>query len=224
MKNTINNKCYVGLSTYFPSKRFEEHYKDAVQQSSKNYNDALSKAIRKYGINNFIFQVLEECPNDQLDEKEREYILIYDCYKNGYNSTYGGRNAHYDGKYGIEKAKDIIQYIKIHKGVAFVDVAKIFNVPASYISDINCGEVFRMENETYPIINKGNKKFFTKEQLEKIYQDLKDNIKTLTQIANENDVTVQAISYINKGKNYKKSNIKYPIRETKNNKISITQK
>lgn len=58
-------------------------------ETTKFYN-----ALRKYGYKNFTFEVIEECSNDPaiLDERERYWIEFYDSYKNGYNSTLGGRD------------------------------------------------------------------------------------------------------------------------------------
>lgn len=42
-----------------------------------------------YGIDSFSWEVLEECPPEQLNEKEREYISIYQAKEFGYNTTKG---------------------------------------------------------------------------------------------------------------------------------------
>ena len=52
---------------------------------------ALYKAFRKYGVENFTFEEIEEVENDLLDEREKYWISFYDSYYNGYNSTIGGR-------------------------------------------------------------------------------------------------------------------------------------
>ena len=49
--------------------------------------------MRKYGIENFTFSVIEECSQEQLNEREIYWIEYYDTYKNGYNSTLGGYNT-----------------------------------------------------------------------------------------------------------------------------------
>lgn len=47
--------------------------------------------MRKYGIDNFHIVVVEECPQTELNDKEKYYIKKYNTYvPNGYNATLGG--------------------------------------------------------------------------------------------------------------------------------------
>jgi len=48
--------------------------------------------MKKYGLDNFQYEVLEECKEQLLDEREQYYIQLYDSYittnhNNGYNLT-----------------------------------------------------------------------------------------------------------------------------------------
>lgn len=52
------------------------------------------RAIRKYGLENFTFEVLEECPSELLNEREIYWINYFDSYYNGYNCTLGGNESH----------------------------------------------------------------------------------------------------------------------------------
>lgn len=61
-------------------------------------NQVLYKTMRKYGIENFKFEIIEECELDELDEKENCYIEKYNTYihaekSNGYNMTIGGEST-----------------------------------------------------------------------------------------------------------------------------------
>lgn len=47
--------------------------------------------MEEYGLWNFSFELLEECKVEELNEKERNYIDIYDTKNNGYNSTIGNK-------------------------------------------------------------------------------------------------------------------------------------
>ena len=86
--NDINEKVYIGQTKHEIHIRFKEHIKAAKSNSRKNV--VLYKAMRKYGIENFHIEMIEECSEDKLDEKEIYWISFYDSYNKGYNMTLGG--------------------------------------------------------------------------------------------------------------------------------------
>lgn len=79
--NKINGKSYIGQSTdIFQRKREHEHRALTNYPSNKEYNKIFYKAIRKYGLDNFSFEILEICDKAQLNEKEKYYITLYNSY------------------------------------------------------------------------------------------------------------------------------------------------
>ena len=56
-------------------------------------NNKLYQAMKKEGIDNFTFELLEECPLEDLNEKEAFYINLYDSKNYGYNSTIGNKKV-----------------------------------------------------------------------------------------------------------------------------------
>lgn len=81
-----SGKVYIGQTTYSLSRRISGHNKDA-----KKHDYFFARAIRKYGIDNFRWKIVEDnIPVMFLDMKECEWIQMYNSYKNGYNSTLGG--------------------------------------------------------------------------------------------------------------------------------------
>lgn len=99
--NLVNGNAYIGQSVDI-EKRFKDHkYRAFVNYpSNRDYEKALYRAFRKYGIENFKFEVLEICQVSELNDKEINYIKLYDTYNNGYNETIGG-----DGIIGHECEK-----------------------------------------------------------------------------------------------------------------------
>ena len=84
--NKINGKCYIGQSTQI-EKRWSKHKNTSHNQTSKAYDYPLYRAFRKYGIENFSFEILEECSNLELNEKEKYWINYYNPeYNYQYNS------------------------------------------------------------------------------------------------------------------------------------------
>ena len=95
--NTITNKKYVGKTIQKVEKRFQQHIR-----YSKKHNTKLSNAIKKYGKDNFIIEILETCDDEKhLNEREIYWILKI---LPEYNMTLGGegvscgKNHHFYGK------------------------------------------------------------------------------------------------------------------------------
>ena len=88
--NLINGKQYVGLSKDC-LKRWADHYsKSYYSEKEDDIRKPLYMAMRKYGRENFSFKILEECPIEQLKEKEIYWIAKLQSYEKGYNATRGG--------------------------------------------------------------------------------------------------------------------------------------
>lgn len=79
--NTLNQKIYVGKSKN-PTVRWRQH-----KSHSKKRNTKLYYAMRKYGIENFTFEILEVCLGGQVNEREIYYVSLLEPY---YNMTNGG--------------------------------------------------------------------------------------------------------------------------------------
>ena len=90
LTNTITGEAYIGQSNDI-CERWKQHCKDALGAGTKaaTAQAKLYGNIRKAGLNNFTFEVLEECSAADLNKKEREYIDLYMTYTEGLNSTRG---------------------------------------------------------------------------------------------------------------------------------------
>lgn len=89
ISNDLNGKVYVGQSIDI-ERRFKQHIQDTLNEQRRN-KSVIHKAMWKYGIEHFCFEIIEECKKEELDEREQYWISYYDSYHNGYNSTAGGR-------------------------------------------------------------------------------------------------------------------------------------
>ena len=82
--NLINGKKYVGQTRQKLRDRMYQH------RSSKK-TSGIDGAIQKYGWEKFTVEVIEECPVENLNEREKYWIEFYDCKApKGYNLTDGG--------------------------------------------------------------------------------------------------------------------------------------
>lgn len=215
----INNKVYIGQTVQSPPiKRWIDHYKEINNLSNELF---LYKAIRKSGIENFTFQILEtNIELENLNEVEIEYIKKYNSHNPdyGYNLTKGG-DFTVKSKIDENKVKAIINAIKVDSEKTFVEIAEIFGVSREMVSDINTGETWYFNDITYPIRdNSALKNRLTEQDIYDIYVKLRNKM-TLTDIAKEYSVSVTNISNINNGIIYKFLDYSsYPIYKPTNSK------
>ena len=85
--NQNNDMCYIGQSVDV-STRWKQHAKCGLGIDTPAGNK-LYKAMMEDGIDSFSWELLEACPREQLNEKEKKYIEIYQSYDYGYNNTKG---------------------------------------------------------------------------------------------------------------------------------------
>ena len=86
--NRTTGKKYIG-QTLHPERRKSSHLHEATKRNSQYY---FHKSIRKYGIEEFYYEILEE--TDQLDERENYYIeKLNTLWPNGYNQTLCRNNS-----------------------------------------------------------------------------------------------------------------------------------
>jgi len=96
--NIINGKKYIGKTINSFRKRNNDHCSAA--KTDKN-NCHFYNAIRKYGRNSFITEILEKVNTiEDLNDREIYWIAYHDSFNNGYNMTKGG-----DGGLGIKGRK-----------------------------------------------------------------------------------------------------------------------
>jgi group I intron endonuclease len=99
-KNVINGKVYIGFTQNF-DKRKKDHIKNVTEKLNNKHFSAFYEAIRKYGINNFSWEVLYQSKYREHTKNvmENYFILEYKSYCGfidckGYNLTLGGEGSH----------------------------------------------------------------------------------------------------------------------------------
>ena len=83
--NKLDGKLYVGKTCTTINIRWSHHLDDYTK---KDYH--LYRAMRKYGVENFEIEPIEQCPDNLLNEREIYWIEKLDTFHNGYNKTIGG--------------------------------------------------------------------------------------------------------------------------------------
>lgn len=92
-----SGKKYIGQTIQTIEKRWKQHI-DSSKKIYKDHCKVLNKSLRKYDINLFTIEVLEECVNSELDTKEIEYIEKFNTIvPNGMNIKKGGsKGTHHE--------------------------------------------------------------------------------------------------------------------------------
>lgn len=105
--NIISKKFYIGETKKInPELRWNEH-KRKIEKGIGC--PALQDAVRKYGIDNFRFEILIICFDEDRYKLEIEYIQKYNSIvPNGYNLTKGGEGG---GFYGKKHSNETIKKI-----------------------------------------------------------------------------------------------------------------
>lgn len=84
-----DSKIYIGQSVNVPN-RFSEHIKRGLGAEPATKN-RLYSAMKKWGVENFTFELMEEVPRDKLNERERYWIDYFQSseYDVGLNGNKG---------------------------------------------------------------------------------------------------------------------------------------
>lgn len=145
--NLVNNKSYIGQTIQPYKERWNRHIRDALSNTVDSHKRfSLHYAIKKYGVENFDFSLIEEIPNTRLNEREQYWISYYDTYNNGYNETLGGGGFQ---KYDYEEIAKTYQQIPSLRKVANLfgcDTNVVHNAcVANHVPILNSGTVTQSE-------------------------------------------------------------------------------
>lgn len=88
--NKVNGKQYIGLSNNCIRRWYDHRNKGMKPLIEEDVVKPLYRAFRKYGLENFTFEILEECSKEKLCERELYWIKEKETYTKGYNATIGG--------------------------------------------------------------------------------------------------------------------------------------
>lgn len=93
----ITEKCYIGITINSLEYRRDQHIRDSYNEKLESYNCHFHRAIRKYGKDEFNWEIITSVSCDNKDNLifclknlEIKYVEQYNSYDNGYNSTRGG--------------------------------------------------------------------------------------------------------------------------------------
>lgn len=227
--NKVNGKIYIGKTKRTSHIRWIEHIRDSKNYPQKNI--PLHKAIQKYGVDNFLCEILEDnIPLDNLNKKEKAYIKKYKTTNSnlGYNCTQGGDGGTVYSKLSENDVKEIKAILQnINNTLSLDEISKSYMVSKNTISLINTGKTWFDPSLKYPLRKTPTRNIgITKELYKNIVNDLLDEKFKMKEIQEKYKVSPSLINSINQGKHcYNKNNSyysnvyngKYPIRTIKQN-------
>ena len=202
IRNTINNKVYIGQTTQTIGIRFTNH-----KMASRTGEDTkFYRAMRKHGEENFYPELLEQVEVEDLNDRERYWIKYYDSYYNGYNSTLGGDQPY---RINYDKVKELWD-----NGMSVGEIAQTMGHAGDAISRIlkdMCGII---AEEIYDRKRKSMRSITNEQVLEQwdkgltphqIHQKIGGTSETIKEILLENGITEQEwkirVSNNNRGTN-----------------------
>lgn len=224
IKNSVNNKVYIGQAQD-AAERWLQHIYDARYENKKSIEkQIIHRAMAKYGFDKFHYEILEHQIED-YDEKEKYWIKQYNSLvPNGYNVSPGGEGI---GN-GIDAVSSLIKdketLLKIISEISssnktFSNIAKKYGVGEEVISVINTGKRYRIDGFNYPIRSTR----YSNDLLKQIRYSLRyETDLSMKKIAKKYGIDLSQLSLINQGKIYYVDGEDYPIRKKRKRDLDDT--
>ena len=92
--NIYNGKSYIGFAARCPARK-TEHLNESYREKSACYHTHFHRAIRKYGFDAFVWEIIFQSENGEytLQQMEPHFIQLHNTFLNGYNQTKGGEGS-----------------------------------------------------------------------------------------------------------------------------------
>lgn len=217
IKNTCNNKVYIGQARDAAQRWLSHIYNAKYEHKHGVERQLIHKAMAKYGIDKFHYEILEY-QIENYDEREIYWINYYSSITpNGYNVSVGGNSVGFDINAHNAIFKDEESLMKCISEISsskktFVNIAKKYNCSVEVIMAINRGERYYRKDLIYPLRHTNYR--YSDELVKQIIYSLKyETDFTFREIAKKYDIDFSQLSNINSGKIYHIYSQKYPIRD-----------
>lgn len=216
----VTKKSYIGQTINTLETRKSRHLSDTF--GKKNSQLHFHKALRKYGVDNFEWTVIDTVIADSreslcecLDILEIKYIEQYDSYRNGYNMTIGGQNG------ATKESKKVTIYNDDGEVIKYClsckDASSFLQVPEAIIrSNVNRNQNFLYKDRERYILRYSDE-ILTKQEVEYIKQL---TYKTPIYMFNQSGIMVQSFETAKEAS--KILNINYTTICNCCNKISVS--
>jgi group I intron endonuclease len=203
IKNKVTGKSYIGSSKQI-EKRWEQHLQ--TLKKGIHHSILLQRAWNKYEESSFQFEVLEECEEDVLLEREQRYLNMKPEYNVGLQASGGDNFSKHPNKREILKRRIQTQKNKLSK-LTSKERKRIYGKNKELNSNWKGGKTFckcgvRINSGAKSCIKcidrTGSKNpFFNKKHSEKTKQILKEYAAMRTKKpSNTKKVIIEGIEYV----------------------------
>lgn len=210
-----NKKVYIGRAIDLNNRKWKHFcYLHPEKYSEKSVKNELNMDIHKAMLESgkeedFEFEIIEECDEKILNEREQYYIEKFNSLKpNGYNMTKGGNvyphsqgECHYNHKITLEQA-NLIKKLLYDKKTTEEIQQEIPIATIGIISSINNGYSWKDENIKYPISRLNGVIKFTDNQILEI-RKRRCAGESVVNLAKEYNTSSSTISSITTGTTHK---------------------
>ena len=166
--NTQTNKCYIGQSSNV-SKRFAQHLN--ALKKNRHHSMHLQNSFNFYGEKAFTFEIIEMCPINILNQREKHWIKYYDSFNNGYNMSVGGETTTLGYKYTDEQRK---AKSESRKGKCYITAEGLKRISIAHKGKIVGKETRKKISEQRKLLKGSPTIKHTKESIEKIIESNKN--------------------------------------------------
>ena len=148
----LDKVIYIGQSIDV-EQRINRHKHEYNRNTSgyHSFNSHLYRHLRKFGINNFEFELLQQCEKDKLDEREIYWIWYYHTDTEGCNSTKRGKHAIPYNLASLTVAEIQLVQELLQQGENYSKIEAITRATLAVISDINSRKIYKDKNLSYPL-------------------------------------------------------------------------
>lgn len=204
--NNLNGKKYIGQTTRPLKIRHWQHL-----SQNAGYID---RALKKYGVENFILTILEDNIDDinELNKKEVYYIDKYNTFNDGYNLNRGGDNQ---TSFSYE-LRDAIVYQLKYTNKTSRQIAQELGCSVYSIQEVNVGNTLPLSTEQYPIRKHGCYRY-NSDEIDSVIEMLTQTSFSFDKIAELTNTNFNFVADINQGKRtfLDKQQYDFPLRKGK---------
>lgn len=229
IENKVNGKVYIGQTNDW-EKRYRHYRSCPFNTRAHEYNRPIDSAIRKYGLENFDFSIIEifndADTQEHIDIREIYWIDFFNSTVSnggGYNIALGGTGRgtkhcrkNYEERLGMSSKFSQDEIIDIQRllidGCDYERIMSKYDISLTHLSNINNGSNYYNPEFSYPLKKDFNtSRRFSEKEIADIKQHIKNGEKYADICAMFNIASPGFLSGINTGKYFHDKNETYPL-------------